>query len=100
MAEIRFVNVSKVYDEDIIALERASFDIGQGEFLFFIGRNGAGKSTALKLLTGQETVTGGEVYMNGSSVSALNKKTAALLQKTIRHHETGSGTFTEQKHPG
>ena len=74
MAEIRFVNVSKVYDEDIIALERASFDIGQGEFLFFIGRNGAGKSTALKLLTGQETVTGGEVYMNGSSVSALNKK--------------------------
>ncbi len=54
MAEIRFVNVSKVYDEDIIALERASFDIGQGEFLFFIGRNGAGKSTALKLLTGQE----------------------------------------------
>lgn len=34
MAEIRFVNVSKVYDEDIIALERASFDIGQGEFLF------------------------------------------------------------------
>ena len=74
MAEIRFVNVSKVYDEDIIALERASFDIGQGEFLFFIGRNGAGKSTALKLLTGQETVTDGEVYMNGSSVSALNKK--------------------------
>ena len=72
MAEIRFVNVSKVYDEDIIALERA-FLISVRGVPVFIGRNGAGKSTALKLLTGQETVTGGEVYMNGSSVSALNK---------------------------
>lgn len=48
MAEIRFVNVSKVYDEDIIALERASFDIGQGEFLFFYRKKRSGEKHGFK----------------------------------------------------
>lgn len=74
MAIIRFVNVSKVYDEDLIALERVSFEIGRGEFLFFIGRNGAGKSTLLKLLSGQEIPDSGEIYMNGVSVNALGRR--------------------------
>lgn len=57
----------------MIALEHASFDIGQGEFLFFIGRNGAGKSTALNLLSCQETPSAGEIYFRGVAVSALRK---------------------------
>lgn len=74
MAEIRFVNVSKVFDEDVIALEHASFEIGQGEFLFFIGRNGAGKSTVFRLLMGQEAATSGEIYINGISVNAIRRR--------------------------
>lgn len=81
MAIIRFMNVSKVYDEDLIALEQVSFDIGRGEFLFFIGRNGAGKSTVLKLLSGQETPTSGAVYMNGVSVNALSRRQLPFFRR-------------------
>lgn len=74
MARIRLVNVNKIFPEEIIALEQASFEIGQGEFLFLIGRNGAGKSTVLKLICGQERPTSGEIYMDGVSLGALPKR--------------------------
>lgn len=83
MAEIRFANVSKVFDEDMIALEHASFDIAQGEFLFFIGRNGAGKSTVLDLLCGQESPTSGEIYFRGMAVNALPKEQIPFFRRNF-----------------
>lgn len=54
-----------------------SFEIRKGEAVAFLGRNGAGKSTALKMITGVTYPTKGEVIVNGS-VSALLELTAGF----------------------
>jgi lipopolysaccharide transport system ATP-binding protein len=62
------------------ALRDLSFRVASGEALGIIGHNGAGKSTALKLLSGITTPTSGEIHIHG--------RTAALL-------EVGSGFHPE-----
>ena len=54
-----------------------SFEIKKGEAVAFLGHNGAGKSTALKMITGVTFPTKGEVIVNGA-VSALLELTAGF----------------------
>ena len=54
-----------------------SFEIKKGEAVAFLGHNGAGKSTALKMITGVTFPTKGEVIVNGT-VSALLELTAGF----------------------
>lgn len=49
----------------IHAVENVSFGIGQGEFVGYVGENGAGKSTTIKILTGILVPTGGVARVNG-----------------------------------
>lgn len=57
-----------------------SFEIRKGEAVAFLGRNGAGKSTALKMITGVTFPTKGTVTVNGT-VSALLELTAGFDSK-------------------
>jgi ABC-2 type transport system ATP-binding protein len=47
------------------AVNDISFNVKQGEMVGYIGENGAGKSTTIKMLTGILTPTGGELTVNG-----------------------------------
>ena len=49
-AMIVFEEVRKVYEPDVVALQRASFVIEKGEFVFVVGPSGSGKSTIIRLL--------------------------------------------------
>ena len=60
------------------ALEDVSFTIKKGESVAIIGRNGAGKSTVLKMVTGVAFPTKGKVYVKGR-VSALLELTAGFV---------------------
>lgn len=62
----------KEYHKDYYALNAVSFDVGKGEIVGIVGRNGSGKSTILKILTGVLNPTSGNVEING--------KVAALLE--------------------
>ena len=64
---IRIDNLVKNYD-DIQALRSISFDIHDGEILGFLGANGAGKSTTLKIMTGYLAPTAGNVLVDGQNV--------------------------------
>lgn len=50
---------------DFFAVDKISFDVGDGEILGFVGPNGAGKSTTIKMMTGILTPTSGEIRVNG-----------------------------------
>ena len=70
----------------INASEDLSFEVKKGEAVAFLGRNGAGKSTALKMVTGVTHPTSGEVEVKGR-VSALLELTAGFdMQLTGREN--------------
>ncbi|MCR5202670.1 MAG: ABC transporter ATP-binding protein [Lachnospiraceae bacterium] len=75
MIEVK--DVSIVYDNRIIT-DRISFELKAGRVMAFIGENGAGKSTTLKLLAGLIRPDGGDVLFKGESIykdlSAYQKK--------------------------
>ncbi len=53
---------------DFIAVDRISFDVGQGEIFGFLGANGAGKTTAMKILCGLSKPTSGKAIVAGYSI--------------------------------
>ncbi|MDQ5920856.1 MAG: cell division transport system ATP-binding protein [Pseudomonadota bacterium] len=74
---IIFDQVSKIYPENITAIQNISLSIDRGELVFLAGHSGAGKSTVLKLIAGIETATHGSVIVNGFELSQtkLNHRT-------------------------
>ena len=75
----RFMAVfsKKVPYKEKIAVDHVSFDIRQGESVALFGRNGAGKSTVLKMITGVSYPTTGEIKVEGR-VSALLELTSGF----------------------
>lgn len=61
-------NLTKKYYGGITALDNISFDIGRGEICGYIGTNGAGKSTTVKILTGILDFEDGDVKVNDIDV--------------------------------
>lgn len=57
--------LGKSWAKEIIALDHISFDISLGETVGIIGKNGAGKSTILKLMAGVTAPTSGEIVVKG-----------------------------------
>lgn len=78
---IEFKNVTVVYDKDIIGLDDVSFKINDGEFVFLVGKTGAGKSSAIKLLTGEIRPTSGDVIVDGIVVNALKRSKIPYLRR-------------------
>lgn len=78
---IEFKNVTVVYDKDIVGLDNVSFKIKDGEFVFLVGKTGAGKSSAIKLLTGEIRPTSGDVIVDGIVVNALRRSKIPFLRR-------------------
>lgn len=66
------IGKNKEYHRDFYALNDISFEVGKGEIVGIVGRNGSGKSTILKILTGVLNPTYGNIETEG--------KVAALLE--------------------
>ena len=64
---IRVENLVKNYN-DVKAVRSISFEVHDGEILGFLGANGAGKSTTLKILSGYLSQTSGDVYINDLNI--------------------------------
>jgi ribosome-dependent ATPase len=59
---------------DFTAVDRASFTIARGEIFGFVGSNGSGKTTTMKMLTGLLPANGGEAQLLGKPVDATDPK--------------------------
>jgi cell division transport system ATP-binding protein len=80
---IRFSHVYKSYPNGALALKDVSFRVGKGEFVFLTGHSGAGKSTILKLLFGEQRPTNGEVRVSGYNVSTLKRDEVPQLRRRL-----------------
>ena len=77
MAYIEFKDVVKKYtmgEVEITALDKASFEINEGELVVIVGASGAGKTTALNILGGMDNATTGKVIVAGKDITKLKGK--------------------------
>ena len=65
---IRFENVTKTYNKTVKALDDVSFNVKGGEIVGFIGPNGSGKTTTMKLLTGIIRADKGKIVVGGYNI--------------------------------
>ena len=77
MAYIEFNDVHKIYkmgNNEIHANNGVNFKIDKGEFVVMVGASGAGKSTTLNILGGLDTVSKGQVIVDGNIISDYDEK--------------------------
>lgn len=83
---IHFQNVTQVYDKvnkESIGIEDVTFKIEPGEFVSLVGKSGAGKSTILKLLIGQEKPIRGRILVGEYEVNKLTVSEMPKLRRQI-----------------
>uniref|UniRef100_A0A7N8WM15 ATP-binding cassette, sub-family A (ABC1), member 3b n=1 Tax=Mastacembelus armatus TaxID=205130 RepID=A0A7N8WM15_9TELE len=93
--------LSKVYSSgmNLLAVDRLSLAVGKGECFGLLGFNGAGKTTTFKMLTGDESVTSGDAYIDGYSILRDIKKVQQRIGycpqfDAVLDHMTGRETLS------
>ena len=74
MAEITLESLSKVYPDGTQAVTDLRLDVASGEFVVFVGPSGCGKTTALRMIAGLESITSGNVRLDGAVINDLPPK--------------------------
>ena len=78
MSYIELKNVVKEYASSgavtLRAVDEMSFEIEKGEFVVIVGPSGAGKTTVLNMLGGMDTITSGEIFVDGADISKYNSR--------------------------
>jgi len=83
MKVLEVKNIDKFFGKKQI-LNDISFDIEEGEILGFVGPNGSGKTTTIKIILGLQQATKGEVFINGNNIKnnyeAAIRKVGAIVE--------------------
>ncbi|MGJ0492079.1 ABC transporter ATP-binding protein [Methylobacter sp.] len=74
MAEIVIDNVSKQFPDGTQVLKNASFMVHDGEFFILVGPSGCGKSTLLNMIVGLDSISAGEIRVDGRIINDLDPK--------------------------
>lgn len=85
---IELKDVSKVYQmgsEEVTALDKASLEIRDGEFVSIVGPSGSGKSTMMNIIGCLDTASSGEYILDGISIEEYSENDLAR----IRNHKIG-----------
>jgi cell division transport system ATP-binding protein len=80
---IVFEKVTKIYPDGTIALEEATVSIEPKEFISIVGHSGAGKTTLVKMLLGEEKPTNGRVFYESLDIHKLKKHEIPNFRRKI-----------------
>src|SRR3954470_19103933 len=68
---VRFRDVQKSYDGQTFAVKNLNLSVRRGEFLTMLGPSGSGKTTCLLMLAGFESVTHGDIDLDGWTITGV-----------------------------
>ena len=74
MAELKFQQIYKVYNKNVIAVKDFNLDIEDKEFIVFVGPSGCGKSTILRMIAGLEDISQGDFLIDGKRMNDVSPK--------------------------
>ena len=82
MEQNEFLELKNVHlkQQNNIILEDISLTINKGEFIYFVGKTGSGKSSLLKSLYGDIKIDKGDIFFNSLSLKKMRKKNILELQ--------------------
>ncbi len=80
---IKFINVSKEYENGVKALQNVRLHIAKGEFVFLVGASGAGKSTIIKLLLKEVEPTQGKIILDKKDITKVKNRKIPYIRRNI-----------------
>ena len=80
---IEFRGVSKRYESGDVGLEKATFSIKRGEFVFLVGQTGSGKSTIMRLLIKEREPTSGTIRVAGRALETMDRSKVPYYRRNI-----------------
>src|SRR5689334_9868296 len=69
---IRFEQVSKVYPDGTTAVDRLSFEVGEGELVTLVGPSGCGKTTTMMMVNRLIEPTSGRILVDGEDIAQVD----------------------------
>jgi cell division transport system ATP-binding protein len=80
---IELQQVSKIYTNGVVALNKIDVSIDKGEFVFLVGASGAGKTTFMKLVNRRELPTEGKVFVGRKNLSQMKNSEIPIFRRNI-----------------
>jgi cell division transport system ATP-binding protein len=80
---IKLINVNKAYKNKIKVLNDVNINIEAGEFVSIVGQSGAGKTTLVRILIGEELVSSGQVFVGDWDITKIGQSEVPFLRRQI-----------------
>lgn len=74
MAQIKLININKIYPNGVHAVIDFNLEVEDKDFIVLVGPSGCGKSTTLRMIAGLEEITSGEAYIDDTLINELDSK--------------------------
>ncbi len=74
---------TSIYQNESLILDKVTFDVAKGEFIYLIGKTGSGKSTLLKTLYGEVPIKNGKATIKEFDLININRKKILALRRKL-----------------
>ena len=90
MKALQIKNLTKIYDNNLVALDDISFEVEQGDFYALLGPNGAGKSTMIGIISSLVNKSSGKVNILGLDIDTHHseaKKRIGIVGQEVNFNQ-------------